>query len=63
VATALTGALYLGPTGGKLARLAEENGVDDPAVVAMRDRLITVSRLDYAVLALVVLDMVFKPGA
>jgi hypothetical protein len=29
----------------------------------MRDRLITVSRIDYGVLALIVLDMVFKPGA
>jgi hypothetical protein len=29
----------------------------------MRDRLVTVSRIDYAVLVLVVLDMVFKPGA
>ena len=63
VATALTGSLYLGPTGGKLAKLAQEKGFDDPGVTAMRDRLIVVSRLDYAVLALVVLDMVFKPGA
>jgi uncharacterized membrane protein len=63
VATALTGSLYLGPTGGKLARLAEEKGLDDPGVTAMRDRLVTVSRVDYAVLVLVVLDMVFKPGA
>lgn len=63
VATALTGSLYLGPTGGKLARLAEEKGFDDPGVTAMRDRLIAISRIDYAVLVLVVLDMVFKPGA
>lgn len=63
VATALTGSLYLGPTGGKLAKLAQDEGFDDPGVTAMRDRLIVVSRLDYAVLALVVLDMVFKPGA
>jgi hypothetical protein len=61
--TSLTGALYLGPTGGKLTRLAEEKGFDDPGLVAMRDRLIVVSRLDYAVLVLIVLDMVFKPGA
>lgn len=63
VATALTGALYLGPTGGKVAAIAAERGFDDPAVAAMRDRLITVSRVDYGVLVLVVLDMVFKPGA
>jgi len=63
VATSLVGALYLGPTGGKLAKLAEEKGFDDPGVMAMRDQLILISRLDYAVLVLVVLDMVFKPGA
>ena len=63
VVTALTGAIYLGPQGGRLAKLAEERGVDDPQVVAARDRLIMVSRIDYAVLVLIVLDMVFKPGA
>jgi len=63
VVTALTGAVYLGPAGGKLAALAEEEGCDDPAVPSIRDRLITVSRIDYGVLALIVLDMVFKPGA
>lgn len=62
VATAATGALYLGPTGGKLARLAQERGLDDPEVNAMRDRLVMVSRIDYGVLVLIVLDMVFKPG-
>jgi uncharacterized membrane protein len=63
VATALTGAIYLGPQGGRLAKLAEERGADDPQVVAARDRLIMVSRIDYAVLVLIVLDLVFKPGA
>jgi uncharacterized membrane protein len=63
VVTALTGAVYLGPAGGKLAALAQEKGFDDPAVTSIRDRLITVSRIDYGVLALIVLDMVFKPGA
>ncbi len=61
--TVLTGALYLGPQGGRFARLAEERGLDDPEVLAGRDRLIVVSRVDYAVLVLIVLDMVFKPGA
>lgn len=62
VVTVLTGALYLGPQGGKFATMAEERGLDDPAVVAGRDRLIMVARVDYAVLVLIVLDMVFKPG-
>lgn len=63
VVTVLTGALFLGPQGGKFARMAEERGLDDPQVIAGRDRLIIVSRIDYAVLVLIVLDMVFKPGA
>lgn len=62
VVTVLTGALFLGPQGGKFARMAEERGLDDPQVIAGRDRLIAVSRIDYAVLVLIVLDMVFKPG-
>jgi uncharacterized membrane protein len=63
VLTSLTGALYLGPQGGRFAKLAEERGLDDPEVTAARDRLVTVSRIDYLVLVLIVLDMVFKPGA
>ena len=62
VVTSLVGALYLGPQGGKFARLAQERGVEDPDVVAARDRLVLVSRIDYVVLVLIVLDMVFKPG-
>ncbi len=61
-ATALTGSLFLGPQGGKVAALAEEKGANDPQVAVARDRLITVSRIDYLVLVLIVLDMVFKPG-
>ena len=39
VVTSLVGALYLGPQGGKFAKLAQERGVEDPDVVAARDRL------------------------
>ncbi len=38
VVSALTGAIYLGPQGGRLAKLAEERGVDEPQVAAARDR-------------------------
>jgi len=62
VVTVLTGSIYLGPHGGKLAAMAEERGMDDPEVAAKRDRLILVARIDYLVLVLIVLDMVFKPG-
>ena len=50
VVTALTGSLFLGPQGGRIAALAQEKGADDPAVAAARDRLILVSRIDYLVL-------------
>ena len=63
VITVLTGIFFLGPQAGRLVKLAEERGVDDPAVTVARDRLITVSRIDYLILVLIVLDMVFKPGA
>lgn len=62
VATALTGSLFLGPQGGRIAALAGEKGIDDPEVAAARDRLILVARIDYMVLVAVVGLMVFKPG-
>lgn len=62
VATALTGSLFLGPQGGRIVALADEKGLDDPAVAAARDRLVLVARIDYMVLVAVVGLMVFKPG-
>jgi uncharacterized membrane protein len=60
--TFLTGALYLGPTSGKLGRLIDTRSPDDPEIQRGLARIFTISRLDLGVILLVVADMVFKPG-
>jgi hypothetical protein len=61
--TLVTGAGFLGPEAGRLGRLVEERGPADPEVQRRIRRIFLVSRFDLAVLALVVLNMVFKPGS
>jgi uncharacterized membrane protein len=60
--TIVVGAAFLGPEAGRLARVASERGPDDPEVVRRTERLFAISRYDLAVLVLVVVDMVVKPG-
>ena len=62
VVTFLTGILFIEPTSSKVAAAVEAEGVDPPEVAAQMDRLLTIARIDYVVLLLIVLDMVFKPG-
>lgn len=61
--TFLTGLLFLGPTAAKVATAVEERGIDAPEVKSQMERLLMISRVDYAVLVLILLDMVFKPGS
>jgi uncharacterized membrane protein len=63
VATTITGAAFLGPTAGKLSTAIEAEGPDTPSVTAMRRKILTVARVDQVVLLIVIVDMVFKPGA
>lgn len=63
VATFITGAFFIGPTAGKLGTLVETEGMASPNVQAAINKIFTVSRIDQVVLAVVVLNMVFKPGA
>jgi uncharacterized membrane protein len=63
VATFITGAFFIGPTAGKLAKLAETEGPTSPGVQALMKRIFMVSRIDQVVLTIVVIDMVFKPGS
>lgn len=60
--TIVVGAAFLGPEAGRIARVASERGPDDPEVVRRTGRLFAISRYDLAVLVLVVVDMVVKPG-
>ena len=54
--------MFLGPEAGRTATIAGERGPDDPEVVRRTQRLFAISRYDLAVLVLVVVDMVVKPG-
>lgn len=60
--TIVVGAAFLGPEAGRIARVAEERGQTDPEVARRTQRIFTISRYDIAVLVLVVIDMVVKPG-
>ena len=61
--TIVVGAVFLGPESGRIGRLAEERGANDPEVQRRVRRIFAISRYDLTVLLLVVVDMVVKPGA
>lgn len=61
-ASFLAGAGFLGPETGRLAKLTDEKGADDPEVRRRIKRILLVSRIELVLLVLVVLDMVVKPG-
>jgi uncharacterized membrane protein len=62
LASAITGAAFLGPEAGRIANLAEERGADDGEVQSRVSRVVWVSRIELCLLVLIVLDMVVKPG-
>jgi uncharacterized membrane protein len=57
----IVGISFLGPESGKLARLIETKGPDDPAVMARLNRIISVARADVVLILLIAADMVAKP--
>jgi uncharacterized membrane protein len=58
----VTGAGFLGPESGRIAQLVDAKGDDDPEVISRIGRLLTVSRVELALLVSVVLVMTLKPG-
>jgi uncharacterized membrane protein len=58
----IAGAAYLGPESGRLSKLVEERGPDDPDYQRRLARIFVVSRIELVLLILVVLDMTVKPG-
>ena len=60
--TVVTGAFFIGPEAGRLGALAAERDPADPDIQRRIRRVVAISRIDLVVLALVVADMVFKPG-
>jgi uncharacterized membrane protein len=57
----VVGAAFLGPEAGKLGRLIESKGPDDPDVIARANRVIAVARTDVVLILLIAADMVAKP--
>ncbi len=58
----ITGAGFLGPESGRLSKLAEERGPEDPEYQRRIARIFVISRIEFVLLVLVVLDMAVKPG-
>lgn len=58
--TFLTGLLLIEPQGRKIAAMLEAGQIDD--VVGVGRRLIDIGKFDYAVMLMVIADMVLKPG-
>jgi uncharacterized membrane protein len=57
----VVGVAFLGPQAGKLAKLIEAKGPEDPEVVARLHRVISVARTDVFLVLLIAIDMVAKP--
>ncbi len=62
LASAITGAAFLGPEAGRIGKLAEARGADDADVQRRIARVLWISRIEFVLLVLIVLDMVVKPG-
>ena len=58
----ISGAGYLGPESGRLGKLVEERGPEDPEYQQRLKRVFLTSRIELFLLILVVLDMTVKPG-
>jgi uncharacterized membrane protein len=59
----VTGAGFLGPESGRIAKLIDERGGEDPEVQRRINRIFLVSRVELVLLISVVLVMALKPGA
>lgn len=62
-ASFLTGALFLGPEAGRIAKLTDEHGFESPEVQRRMARVFLISRVELVLLMLIVIDMTIKPGS
>ena len=60
--SAVTGAAFLGPETGRIGKISDEKGPEDPEVQRRVARVLMLSRIEFTLLVLIVLDMVLKPG-
>jgi uncharacterized membrane protein len=61
--SAIVGSTFLGPEAGRIKTLIQSDGLSSPAVQARTSRIFLVSRIELAILLLVVADMALKPGS
>ena len=59
----VSGAAFLGPESGRIAKLIEARGGVDAEVQARIERILLHSRVEMVLIALIAMDMVLKPGA
>jgi uncharacterized membrane protein len=60
--TFLTGAGFLGPESGRIARLVSLHGAGSPAALSRIRRILILSRIDLVVLFLIIFEMSAKPS-
>src|SRR5918999_3057899 len=60
-ASAAIGIVFLSPEAKRLNALAAQHGLDHPETKARLKRILAISRIDLAILVLIVLDMAAKP--
>jgi uncharacterized membrane protein len=59
----VSGAAFLGPESGRIAKLIEERSSVDAEIQSRIERLLLHSRVEMMLIALLAMDMVLKPGA
>ena len=63
LASAVTGAAFLGPESGRIAAAIDRDGPESPDAQRRIKRIFVISRIELLVLMIIVIDMVVKPGA
>ena len=58
----LSGVLVISPEAGRVAKLTAERGGVDDEIAGRIERMLLYSRIELALIALIAMDMVFKPG-
>jgi len=58
----ISGAFFLGPESGRIGKLIAERGGVDDEIGGRIERLLLYSRVELALIALIAMDMVIKPG-
>jgi len=56
------GAFFLGPESGRIAKLIEARGGVDDEIGGRIERILLQSRIELALIALIAMDMIIKPG-